>query len=255
VDPEALKDEIRRLGPWHHEIEVVPGVSTALARDETYPDEYGKVSLLGVGWRESFRSNILSVYPEGLGGRSVLDCGCNCGECLFWAKEMGAGKCYGFDAHEHWIAQGRFLAEHSQLPSDGLTLEVRDLYEVPALGLDAFDIVLFHGLLYHLPDPVTGLKIAGDLAKELIVVNTATAAGLPDGLLRVGQESRTGLLSGIHGLNWFPSGPEVVARILAWIGFVEWKLLWWRKEDEGGLGRLEILASKTSGLLTSATRL
>jgi hypothetical protein len=136
-----------------------------------------------------------------------------------------------------------------------VTLEVRDLYEVPALGLSQFDVVLFHGLLYHLPDPVTGLKIAGDLAKELIVVNSATVAGVPDGLLQVGQESRTQLLSGIHGLNWYPSGPTVIVRILAWIGFVEWKLLWWTKEAEGGLGRLELLASKTSGLLTSATPL
>jgi tRNA (mo5U34)-methyltransferase len=253
VDAEALKVEIRRLGPWHHEIEVVPGVSTALARDETYPDEYGKVSFLDM--RQSFRSKLLSVYPRGLESRSVLDCGCNCGESLFWAKEMGAGQCYGFDAREHWIAQGRFLAEHSRLPSEGVTLEVRDLYEIPSIGLSAFDIVLFHGLLYHLPEPVTGLKIAGDLAKELIVVSTSTAAGLPDGLLQVGQESRTQLLSGIHGLNWYPSGPEVVARILAWIGFVEWKLLWWTKETGGGLGRLELVASKTSGLLKSATRL
>jgi tRNA (mo5U34)-methyltransferase len=253
MDTEALKDEIRRLGPWHHEIEVVPGISTGLARDETYPEEYGKVSFLD--WRDSFRSKLLSVYPQGLEGRSVLDCGCNCGECLFWAKEIGAGKCYGFDAREHWIAQGRFLAEHSQLPSDDVTLEVRDLYEVPAIGLDPFDVVLFHGLLYHLPDPVTGLKIAGDLAKELIVVSTSTVSGLPDGLLVVRQESRTQLLSGIHGLNWFPSGPEVIVRILAWIGFVEWKLLWWTKEAGAGLGRLELLASKKSGLLTSGTRL
>jgi len=253
VDAEALKAEIRRLGPWHHEIEIVPGISTALAREESYPAEYGAVSFLD--WRESFRSKLLSVYPQGLDGRSVLDCGCNCGECLFWAKELGAGTCFGFDAREHWIAQGRFLVEHSRLPSDGVTLEVRDLYEVPALGLSQFDVVLFHGLLYHLPDPVTGLKIAGDLAKELIVVNTATVAGVPDGLLQVGQESRTQLLSGIHGLNWYSLGPTVIVRILAWIGFVEWKLLWWTKEAEGGLGRLELLASKTSGLLTSATPL
>jgi tRNA (mo5U34)-methyltransferase len=253
MDVESLKDEIRRLGPWHHEIEVIPGVSTGLARDETYPKEYGKVSFLDM--RQSFRSKLLSVYPKGLDGRSVLDCGCNCGESLFWAKEIGAGHCFGFDAREHWIAQGRFLSEHSQLPSDGVTLEVNDLYEVPKMGLRPFDIVLFHGLLYHLPDPVTGLKIAGDLTKELIVVSTSTAAGLPDGVLRVGQESRTQLLSGIHGLNWYPSGPDVIARVLAWVGFVEWKLLWWIKETEEDLGRLELLGSKTPGLLTSATRL
>ena len=253
MDTETLKSEIRRLGPWHHEIEVVPGVSTAIARDDSYPEQHGKVTFLD--WRDSYRSKILSAYPDGLGGRSVLDCGCNCGECLFWSKELGAGRCYGFDAREHWIAQGRFLIEHSQLPSNDVTLEVHDLYEVPALGLEAFDVVLFHGLLYHLPDPITGLKIAGDLTKELIVVNTATVSGQPDGFLMLAKEGRTQLLSGIYGLNWFPSGPEVVARILAWIGFVEWKLLWWKHEVEPGRGRLELLASKTAGVLSSASRL
>jgi tRNA (mo5U34)-methyltransferase len=253
MDAEALKAEIRRLGPWHYVVEVIPGVTTALTHDEKYPEEYGDVTFLD--WRESFRSKVLSVYPQGLDGRSVLDCGCNCGGCLFWAKELGAGQCYGFDVRDHWIAQGRFLAENSQLPSDGVTIEVRDLYELPALGLNPFDIVFFHGLLYHLPNPITGLKIAGDLAKELIVVNTATVSGMPDGLLAVGQESRTQVLSGIYGLNWHPSGPEVIARMLAWIGFVEWKLLWWKKEVNPGRGRLEMVASKTPGLLTGATRL
>lgn len=253
MDPETLKAEIRRLGPWHHEIEVVPGVSTSIARDEPYPEQYGRVTFLD--WRDSFRSKMLSLYPGGLGERSVLDCGCNCGECLFWSKELGAGRCYGFDARAHWIAQGRFLIEHSQLQSDDVTLEVHDLYEVPSLGLEPFDVVLFHGLLYHLPDPITGLRIAGDLTRELIVVNTATATGHPDGLLMLGKEGRTQLLSGIYGLNWFPTGPEVVARILAWIGFTEWKLLWWHQEVEPGRGRLELVASKIPGFLSSATRL
>ena len=71
----------------------------------------------------------------------------------------------------------------------------------------------------------------------------------------LGKEGRTQLLSGIYGLNWFPTGPEVVARILAWIGFTEWKLLWWHQEVEPGRGRLELVASKIPGFLSSATRL
>jgi tRNA (mo5U34)-methyltransferase len=242
-----LGDEIRRLGPWHHEIEVAPGVSTRLALEETYPDHFGLVSFLNL--RDEFRRKILAVYPGGLAGRSVLDCGCNCGECLFWAKELGAGDCYGFDARDHWIAQGRFLIEHSQLPSDGVTLEVRDLYEIPSLGLEPFDIVLFHGLLYHLPDPVTGLRIAADLTSELIVVNTATASGFPDGMLLLEEESRSTLLSGIHGLNGRPTGPDVVARMLRWMGFAETTTLWYEPDLGNGWGRLEVLGSKREGSL------
>ena len=247
TDRAFLEQEIRRLGPWHHEIEVAPGVSTRLALDETYPEEHGPVSFLD--WGDSFKQKLLAVYPDGLQGRTVLDCGCNCGECLFWSKELGAGECFGFDAREHWIAQGRFLAEHSQLPSDDVRLEVTDLYTVPSLKLQPFDIVLFQGLLYHLPDPVAGLRIAADLARELIVVNTATKAGLPDGMLVLAEESKTKLLSGIHGLNWLPTGPTVVERMLRWMGCVETKLLRHREDVGDGRGRLEILGSKERGVL------
>jgi 2-polyprenyl-3-methyl-5-hydroxy-6-metoxy-1,4-benzoquinol methylase len=183
----AIEAQIRELGPWHHEIEVQPGVSTRLALDESYPDEFGPVSFLDL--REGIRSKLLAVYPNGLEGRSVLDCGCNCGECLFWAKELGAGQCFGFDAREHWIRQGRFLAEYSQLPSDDVTLEVMNLYDLPDQNLGQFDVVFFHGLLYHLPDPVTGLRIAADHCRELMFVSTSTAAGLPDGLLKVDRRA------------------------------------------------------------------
>lgn len=111
TDTALLEREIKRLGPWHHDIEVVPGITTRLSLNEDYPAELGPVSFLDM--RDAVRSKLLSVYPDGLQGRSVLDCGCNCGECLFWAKELGAGECFGFDAREHWINQGRFLAEHS----------------------------------------------------------------------------------------------------------------------------------------------
>ena len=147
------------------------------------------------------------------------------------------------------LDQGRFLTEHSQLPSDGLTLEVINLYELPTRDLGTFDVVLFHGLLYHLPDPITGLKIAADHCAELIVVNTATKSGMPDGYLAVAEESTTALLSGTHGLNWLPTGPAVITRMLRWIGFVETRVLWWHQETGDGWGRLEMVASKRDGIL------
>ena len=31
-----------------------------------------------------------ALYPDGFQGRSIMDCACNCGGYLFWAKEIGA---------------------------------------------------------------------------------------------------------------------------------------------------------------------
>ena len=130
-----------------------------------------------------------------------------------------------------------------------------DVYDLPERGLEPFDIVLHHGLFYHLPDPIQGLKVAADLTKDLLVLNTATRSGLPDGLLTVGSESTVQVLSGVYGLNWFPTGPDVLVAMLRWMGFVDFHLRWWQKETETpNMGRLELLASKLPDGLRNARR-
>jgi SAM-dependent methyltransferase len=245
---DKLRAEIIRLGPWHHDIHVRGEITTAISAGAKYAPEYGTVSMLR-GWREEVVNKLLRVYPNGLEGRSVMDCSCNCAECLFWAKEIGAGECFGSDVREHWINQARFLLKHREGPKDGIRVEVCDVYDLPKLGLQRFDIVLHHGLLYHLPDPIQGLKVAADLTRDLLVVNTVTKAGLPDGLLSMSFEGTEPVLSGVYGLRWFPSGPEVLKGMLRWMGFVDFEVLWWHKDwgpphGPVGCGRMELLASK-----------
>ncbi len=218
----------------------MPGVTTAVSREVEYPDEFGEVALWD--YRPEFQALLRSLYPT-LEGRSFLDCACNCGGYLFWAKELGAARSFGFDVREHWIRQARFLAEHR---AEEVEAVVCDLYDVPGLGLAPFDVVQFKGLFYHLPDPVTGLRIAADLTRELLILNTATLAG-EEGSLVLADEG-TELMSGVYELCWYPTGPAVLDRILRWMGFVETTVNW---EAEG---RIEMLASKVEGLLARRAR-
>ena len=251
TDPALLRDEIERLGPWHLEVQVTPDVSTRVwteMQSRLQLDPADKVPFMDP--RPDLESQIRRIYPDGLAGRSVLDCACNCGGYSFHAKELGAGECFGFDVREHWIKQARFLLQNRTAgPTDAMRFEVCDLYDVPNMRLQPFDITLFMGIFYHLPDPISGLKIAADLTRELMVVNTATKSGLPDGLLAIARESRELVLSGVYGLNWLPTGPDVIAQALRWAGFVETYLVWWKQEVSPGRGRLEMLASKKAGLL------
>jgi tRNA (mo5U34)-methyltransferase len=243
LSDEELKAEIIRLGPWHHIVHVRGDITTGVSEGVEYSAEFGTVSVLD--WRRDFVGKLLSVYPNGLEGRSLLDCSCNCGECLFWAKEIGGGECFGSDVREHWINQAKFLLQHREGPRDGIQIEVLDVYDLPQRGLEPFDVVLHHGLFYHLPDPIQGLKVAADLTKDLLVLNTATRSDLPDGLLSVASEGTEAVLSGVYGLNWFPTGPDVLVAMLRWMGFVDFHLRWWRKEvSPPGHGRLELFASK-----------
>ena len=54
---------------------------------------------------------------------------------------------------------------------------------------------------------------------------------------------------GVHGLNWHPTGPEAVIRILEWAGFVEFHVMRWVREYKPGTGRFGMVASKKPGLL------
>jgi SAM-dependent methyltransferase len=239
----------RALAPWHLTVQVTDEVSTRDFADGPAPESLGRVSLLDP--RDRFTATLGKLYPRGLGGRSVLDCACNCGGYLFWAKDAGAGHCYGIDVRDHWIEQANFLVANRTLASDDMHFEARDLYDLPAQGLQPFDLVLFNGIFYHLPDPIAGLKIAAELAREMLIVNTSTTIDLPDGHLTGSGESLTRGVSGVYGLNWFPSGPDVLRRILAWVGFPQMRVNWWRRfpDQVANHGRLEVVAARDAGAL------
>jgi tRNA (mo5U34)-methyltransferase len=249
-----LREEIIRIGPWHLDVRVTPEISTRVfleAPAGTYPASFGEVSFISP--RDNFRNQLKKIYTGGLEGRTFLDCACNCGAYYFWAKELGAGSCFRFDVREHWIEQARFLAANRTMgPTEGVDFEVMDFYELPKLDLELFDVTLYKGIFYHLPDPITGLKAAADLTSEVLILVTAIRNGLPDGMLAVAEQSRAAVMSGVHGLNWFPTGPRVLTRILKWMGFTETRCVYWHTESEdqpSELGRLQMIASRQKDLL------
>ena len=235
----SIREQIDALGPWCHELEVTDGISTREWHERNPGSDIAfldpkstKVSMM-----------LRRVYRRDLAGRSVLDCGCNAGGYLFLARELGAGHCHGFDVRQHWIDQARFVA--AARDEKEITFEVCDLYD---LRVEPFDVTLFNGLFYHLPDPIRGLKIAADLTREVMFVDTSTRAGVQDGYLAMETESTDILVSGVYGLNWLPTGPVVVERILEWAGFVEWRVIGYRNIRHD-VNRLAMVASKVRGQL------
>lgn len=246
TEQERLRREVLELAPWHMKIDVREGVSTADALDAEVDPKFGKVSFHDV--EPGYKNLMSSLYPDGLAGRSVLDCACNCGGYALWSRELGASRCFGFDVRDHWIRQAEFLAREREQPSDGCSFEVLDLYDLPNRD-EEFDIAIFKGIFYHLPDPVTGLKVVADKTRELLLLNTATRSGVDDGFLAIAHESTDFVMSGVYGLNWLPTGPEVLQRILGWMGFPATRISFWQKDTplrSGGqpIGRIEILAAR-----------
>ena len=253
LNREQLIRRIQNLGPWHMDIQLTEELSTgqAFSEDGTILDRpsNGGVSLTSP--RDNFLAQIDSIYPDGISDKTFLDSACNSGGYCFWTRERGIRSATGFDVREHWITQARFVkAQRKVQPTDRIQFRVSDLYDVPALNLEPTDITMFKGIFYHLPDPVTGLKIAADLTKEVMFFNTSTTWDMEDGFMKAGWESKENVMSGVHGLKWYPTGPQVCAEMLKWMGFVEMKKIFFRQQyDQPQLGRTEIVASKVPGLL------
>lgn len=245
MSAEALREEIARLGPWHHDVEIAPGVSTMGVRSATDPDQrfdehYSPAQMMGHLFGP--------LYPDGLQGRSFLDCACNSGGHSIEAARHGAGRGFAFDARQHWVDQAEFLARHCGAPE--LIVRRCELSDLPALGLEPFDVTLFAGIFYHLPDPIAGLRIAADLTRELLIVNTAVRPRR-DRALVLNIESDTHVLSGVDRLAWLPTGPRVMQELLAWCGFPHSRIdLYWSNGPKGWK-RLQMLAARDEKVLAA----
>lgn len=238
MEQAAIRDEIDRLGPWLHDVEVLPGLRTGAARAADNPDK---------GVRESFdpgqmiRRLVEDLYGD-LAGRSFLDCGCNAGGHAFAAASLGAGRTLAFDARQHWLDQAAFLGRHLEAPQ--LQFQRLTLAELAALAPEPFDVTLFSGLFYHLPDPVAGLKAAADLTREMLIVNTSVSPQTWPGLV-LSRESAIHVLSGVDGLAWLPTSPDVMQQILSWCGFPHARVdLYWKPGQPRDWMRLQILAAR-----------
>ena len=239
-DPNVLRAEIRRLGPWHQDLEIAPGVRTGERGPDEAPDPLGVGHAGLVQPVEALELITRDIFPAGLAGRSLLDCACNAGGYVFAARQLGAGRCFGFDVREHWLDQARFLERH--LPSDGVEFARLDLLALRERDLAPFDVTLFFGLFYHLPDPVAGLRIAADLTREVLILNTAwdpTAAG---NSLTLSLEDDQALMSGVHRLAWLPSSPVVLEAVLRWCGFPHTRIQ--HISNAGRFPRIQIIAAR-----------
>ena len=131
---------------WAHRIDMGGGIET--------PGYYQHTAALATPY---------FGMPANLTGKTVLDIGCSDGMFSFEAERRGA-IVTAIDSSKHdalCIGKAEDWPRGFQFAKRVLKSKVgffdMDLYDLPALcGL--WDIVLFLGVLYHLPDPIGALR-------------------------------------------------------------------------------------------------
>lgn len=252
ISQTELAAQIEAMRPWHHDIMLFDDFSTGVVfapdRRLERADNDG-VSLISP--RVRYLNQLDRLYPEGMSGRSFLDCACNGGGYCFWTRERDLERGVGFDVRDHWIQQAKFVQQHRSChPTDRLEFHTMDLYELPQRDFGQFDMTYFSGIFYHLPDPVTGLKVAADRTADVLILNTAMMPdpNNPRGMT-MARESRTKVMSGVHELSWFPNGKECLRDILRWLGFKDLKVTMLNESKNNLRSRIEIVAGREVGRL------
>jgi len=217
---EEILAELERLRPWFHRIDLGGGLYT---KTESVMGE--PVDHPAGPWE-----TIQKCLPEDLGGKSLLDVGCNAGFYAVEAKRRGASRVLGVDGQRQHVRQAVFVRDVL-----GLDIEYRRLnvYELNRRTAGEFDVTLALGLIYHLKHLVLALENLYEVTRELLVVETAVMPPerTPDSFLHPLGETQMRLhpLAYVENpagakeqvFNWFLPGVESLKALLRHTGFEE----------------------------------
>jgi tRNA (mo5U34)-methyltransferase len=201
-DIEELQANVNALR-WYHTIDLGNGVVTR-GVDDT-PERLSRVQL-----------------PANLSGRSVLDVGAWDGFFSFEAERRGAARVVASDYYSWqgagWgTGQGKsgFQLARAALQSrvEDVDLDVMDL-SIQAVG--SFDVVLFLGVLYHLPNPLLALERVASVTNDLLIIETVVdmlGISRPAAAFYPGRELND------DPTNWWGPNPAAVQAMLHSVGF------------------------------------
>jgi tRNA (mo5U34)-methyltransferase len=117
---------------------------------------------------------LLDALGGSIEGLSVLDCACNCGGWTVHAARAGAKRVLGFDVVDRYIEQANFVKTvlKDELPQ--LEFRKMKVEDVSPESVGTFDVTLFFGILYHLPDPVSAMEKIASVTERALFVATRT---------------------------------------------------------------------------------
>jgi tRNA (mo5U34)-methyltransferase len=163
---DQLRERVKELAPFHHAVELPHGVNTYLPDKAHRAVEQSRVdTIMRHGWPQ-----LLQACGGSLQGKRVLDIACNCGGFAVEAVKAGADYVLGVDIVDRYLEQADFI--RTALEYDNLEFRNVDVYDLTKESVGTFDVVLCFGILYHLEDPIRGMKAMADLASHSMLVDT-----------------------------------------------------------------------------------
>ncbi len=195
---DALMDEIKEIN-WWHSIDLGNGITTPGRADS--------------------RQHLVQVsLPRTLQGLSVLDIGAWDGFYSFECERRGAKRVVALDTPV-WkspaIGKGGFELARRVLGSKVEDVEL-EVLEISPERVGVFDLVLFLGVLYHMPHPLLALERVASVASKQLILETHVDMNEHDRPVLAfypGDECAN------DGSNWFGPNRAAVEAMLRVVGF------------------------------------
>ncbi|MGQ0792884.1 MAG: class I SAM-dependent methyltransferase [Deltaproteobacteria bacterium] len=147
------------------------------------------------------------IFPENLGGASVLDIGSAEGFFCIEAKRQGAGRVLGID-----LDRDRQMTASKIAGVLNFDIEYRHKNVMDAPSLGDFDYVLCLNILHHVTDPIDAIsKLIGMTRKKL----TLEIADITMGISDIGRRRKSSAILGWWGWFFKLLPPNVRPAILA----------------------------------------
>jgi tRNA (mo5U34)-methyltransferase len=160
--------------------------------------------------------------PQDLSGKSVLDIGAWDGFYSFEAERRHASRVVASDYFAwHGVGWGTGRGKAGfELAREALGSRVEDLdIDVMDLAPDragTFDVVLFLGVLYHLPNPLLALERVASVTRERLILETVVDMV---GISRPAAAFYPGRELNDDPTNWWGPNPAAVQGMLRSVGF------------------------------------
>jgi len=154
---------------WFYEFELPDG-----RRTRTYiPAEVATIHATRLAMIDRVLDHVVG---EEWAETTAFDVACHEGFFALHLARRGCRDVLGIDVRRENVDGARLMRDVYQ--ADNVRFEQRDLMSLSPAEYGAFDVVLMLGLLYHLDNPITALRLARSHTRRICMVETQIAPNL-----------------------------------------------------------------------------
>lgn len=103
---------------------------------------------------------------------TAIDLACSEGWFAHKLLQWGVQRVTGLDIRPQNVRRAELMRDHFGISAQQLELREANLYELPLVAQEQFDVVLLLGLVYHVEDPVGAIRRARALTQRLMIVES-----------------------------------------------------------------------------------